>query len=209
MVDISFCTTALNRPEILEQTYHSFSNNIDGLDFKKYDLWLNIDPIVNTKNILLNEEIAKRFFNKVHVRIPDEPNFPKAINWCWSQANTQYIFHLEDDWILNGKINFNNIVDLFKTKNALEVILKAYQYKYDKLALSPSIWHYDLYKTFAGKLNENINPECQLRDKKFAYGFNISNIKTFGQSIITNDIGRNWLKQQKLIKPGKSNFVRY
>lgn len=206
---ISFTTTALARPEILEQTYKSFSNNIEGLDMSECTLYINIDPVPNNK---LQEEtllVVKKYFNNVSYRMPEQPNFTNAVNWCWSSANTPFIFHLEDDWILLKKINISSIFDLFDKMGALEVILRAYATKYNKLALSPSIWKHSLYKTFAGKLDVNINPEIQLRNKKFAKSFCKKNIMTTEKHIIVKDIGRDWLKNKGLKKPLKGKFIKY
>lgn len=205
---ISFTTTALVRPKIIEQTYASFSKNIVGLDLSRCILYINIDPVPNDVDPTSVVKVAKRFFGDVYVRIPTEPNFSSAINWCWESANTPYIFHLEDDWVLNKEININKIIKLFDS-NALEIVLRAYDYKYIKLVLSPAIWKYELYKAFAGKLDININPEIQLRNERFKEFFNENNIITFGKRLIVKDIGREWLVGRNLKKPIKKEFVRY
>ena len=206
---LSFTTTALSRPEILEKTYKSFLSNIKGENISECTLYINIDPIPNNGLQQDTLIVAKKYFKNVIYRMSEQPNFSDAINWCWSNTKTPYIFHLEDDWILLKKININNIFDLFNKTKALEIILRAYNTKYKKLALSPSIWKFNLYKTFAGKLNININPEVQLRDKKFAHAFTKNNIIVEGKNVIVKDIGRDWLKNKGLKKPVKSKFVRY
>lgn len=205
---ISFTTTALVRPEIIEKTYASFSKNLVGIDLSKCTLYINIDPIPNNANPMPVIKIARKFFGEVCVRIPMSPNFSSAVNWCWESANTPYIFHLEDDWLLLKEIDIQKTIKLFD-KGALEVVFKAYAYEYDRLVLSPAIWKRDLYKTFAGKLDININPEIQLRNKKFAATFGISNIKSVGKRPIVRDIGREWLVGRNLKKPVKKEFVRY
>lgn len=211
---LSFTTTSLARPEILEQTYASFLNNIEGADMSKCTLYINIDPIPYSNKIGSLQKstlaVAKKYFNNVVYRLPEQPNFTDAVNWCWSSAETPYIFQLEDDWILLKKININNILSLFNKKSALEVILRAYTAKYTKLALSPSIWKYDLYKTFAGNLEITRNPEVQLRDACFASAFNQKNIIVEGKdNPVVKDIGRKWLKSKGLKKLGKAKFIQY
>ena len=106
---------------------------------------------------------------------------------------------------LQKKIDINKIIN----NKALEIILRAYKYKYTKLALSPSVWKYDLYKIFAGKLDVNINPEVQLRNKKFSKAFTKKSIVTVGNNIIVKDIGRKWLRAKGLKKAVKSSFTQY
>lgn len=210
---LSFTTTALVRPEILEQTYLSFSNNIEGVDIAECVLYINIDPVPYSNKINKLRKcmlsIAKKYFNNVVYRLPEQPNFTDALNWCWTQADTPYIFHLEDDWVLLKKININEIFDLFDKKSALALTLKSYSHKQYGLALSPSVWKRSLYKVFAGKLDINRNPESQLKDKCFSYMFNQENIITLGNNNIVKDIGRAWLEKKGLEKPDKLKFVRY
>ena len=203
---LSFTTTALSRPEILDKTYKSFLNNIKGENISKCTLYINIDPVPNNKLQQDTLIVAKKYFKNIIYRMPEQPNFSDAINWCWSNAKTPYIFHLEDDWLLLKEIDINNIFSLFNKTKALEVILRAYNTKYNKLALSPSIWKSSLYKIFAGKLDININPEVQLRDKKFAHAFTKNNIIVEGRNVIVKDIGRNWLKNKGLKKPIKNKL---
>jgi len=206
---MAFTTTALSRPEILEQTYKSFFTNIEGINISKCILYINIDPVPNSKLQQNTLAVAKKYFNNVIYRLPKQPNFTDAVNWCWSSAETPYIFQLEDDWVLLEKININNIFNLFDKTGALEVILRAYTTRYTKLALSPSVWKYDLYKVFAGKLDVSKNPEVQLRSSRFAEKFTKKNIITVGKNIIVKDIGRKWLELKGLKKPIKFNFIQY
>lgn len=207
---ISFTTTALSRPDIINQTYESFSKNIKNIDLSKCVLYINIDPIPNDEGLQKETiEVAKKYFGNVIYRVPKEPNFTLAVNYCWCSAYTPYIFHIEDDWLLTTEIDMNEVSILFQKDNVLEIILRAYPYKYDKLALSPSIWKYELYKVFAGRLKVDINPEVQLRDCRFSKYFNQDSIITLGTKPIVKDIGRLWLSNRGLVKPMKSNFVRY
>jgi hypothetical protein len=208
--EISFCTTALSRPDIIDQTYKSFTKNIKNLDLSSCILYINIDPIPNDEKLQQETlEVAKKYFNNVIHRIPNEPNFTVAINYCWESAETPYIFHLEDDWVLTKEIDINEVMRFFGNSNKLEVIFRAYSYKYTKLVLSPSIWKYDLYKIFAGNLKTSLNPEVQLRDKRFADFFNQDSIVAIGNKPIIKDIGREWLFSKNLKKPVKNKFVRY
>ena len=207
---IAFTTTALNRPDVIDKTYESFSKNIKNLDLSMCTLYINIDPIPNDK-LLCGEvlEVARKYFGNVVYRTPDKPNFTSAVNYCWDSVCTPYIFHIEDDWLLITEIDMNEIGALLSNDTILEVVLRAYQYKYHKLVLSPSIWKYELYKVFAGQLKTDINPEVQLRDERFSKYFNTNSIVVLGTKPIVKDIGRKWLSDKNLIKPVKGKFVKY
>jgi len=210
MCSIVFTTTATNRPEILRRTYASFSANLVGLNLKDIDLLINIDPLPNKININANVDVAKSFFKTVRVNTPDKPSFSTAINWLWSEAQSPYIFHLEDDWILLKPIKVKSL--LKNMGNKLQIILRAYGYKYDKMVLSPSIIRHELYSRIGGRLDETINPEIQLRNPSIV-GVKIdkSMLLDFPQNkIIVKDIGRKWMDQQDFKKPDKKfKFYRW
>ena len=204
---IAFTTTALSRPYVLEQTYYSFVNNIEGIDVSKCTLFINVDPVPNNTLQQDTLAVAKKYFNNVVYNITKEPNFTGAVNWCLTNADTPFIFHLEDDWCLLEKINIVDLIALADEKVALQIVLRAYDYDYNWPVLSPGIWRYSLYKTFVGRLNININPEAQLKKKEFVY--DRDKIIVVGEDIIVKDIGRHWLKVKGLEKPTKSEFIKY
>lgn len=205
-MNISFTTTACCRPELLRKTYNSFYENIKGIDFSKITLYINIDPLPDVKNRDETLEVAKKYFKNVIYRFPETPNFTSAINWLWSNADTDYIFHLEDDWILTSPVHIEDIVNRFDENEVMEVALRAYPYEYKKLCLSPSFWRKSLYKRFAGHLDENKNPEVQLRVK----GISPDNISCIGEYPIVKDIGRGWLSDSKFKRPiTKSVFTSW
>jgi len=100
---IDVLTTAIRRPELLEITYKSFFSRISNLP--RLRIILNIDPLGNgsTSECIA---VAKQYSDDVIFRTPLEPNFSSAINWCWSQLQSSYFIHLEDDWLLQRDINF-------------------------------------------------------------------------------------------------------
>lgn len=209
---LDFCTTAMSRPEIVDKTYFSFSKNLKGINLKECRLFINIDPLPSKVDRIEVTKIAQKYFKEVHPNYPKVPNFTTALNWVWSQADNKYIFHLEDDWELTEEISIDNLMKPFKKHPKLmQVALRAYKYKYVSCVLSPGIFHKRFYKAVAGKLNEKINPEIQLRGKNFGIEmpgkeFNISwqgKIVVYPKKIIILDIGRKWLKKSKFKKPDK------
>ena len=206
---ITFCTTAMPRPDIVEATYKSFSNNIKDLDLKEQRLLLNIDPVSSgdlDSDIEETKEVARRYFGEVIVNVPEKPNFTAAVDWCWTTANTEFVFHLEDDWELRQAINIGEIISNMRSNGYMQTILRAYTYTYSKLVLSPSIIHRDYYSRFAGEFDYDVNPEIQLRkpfvDKK--------KIFVAGKNPIVFDLGRAWLKGQPFKKPSmKGEFTEW
>ena len=217
---MDFTTTAMARPDIVEQTYKSFSKNLEGVDLKDCRLFINIDPLPDDVDRKEVTEVAKKYFKEVHPNYPEKPNFTAACNWVWSNAETEYIFHLEDDWSLLEKISIPKLLKYFETyPKLMEVVLRAYSYHYNTCPLSPCIMHKRYYKAVAGNLDEKINPEIQLRGKKFGIEMPGRDFKISPEGklivypekrkrIIVKDIGRKWLKKSKFRKPsGKGRFI--
>ncbi len=212
---MDFTTTAMARPDVIYKTYKSFSKNLVGIDLKECRLFINIDPLpidVDRKEVT---KIASQYFKEVNPNYPEKPNFTAACNWLWSNAETKYIFHLEDDWTLLKKVSVPLLLKYFnKQPELMQVILRAYRYTYFKCVLSPGIFHERFYKMVAGKLNEGCNPEIQLRGKKFGIKMPDpeSKITSKGKiivheskskNIIVKDSGRAWLKKSGYKKPKK------
>jgi hypothetical protein len=104
----------------------------------------------------------------------------------------------------------------------MEVALRAYSCIYDKCPLSPNIMHERYYKAVAGKLDESLNPEIQLRGKNFGIEMPSLHPKISWKGklavypeethdIILKDIGRAWLKKSMYKKPTvkKSHFTSW
>lgn len=201
---IAFTTTATNRPEIVEKTYSSFNSNLNGY-LKKCELIINIDPLPSGDNREEVVKVAEKHFKKVTAITPATPNFTTAINTLWSEAKTDYIFHLEDDWVLTQSFSVDSIIDyLDKNPKYLQCVLRAYNYDYNKMALSPSIIKKKLYSQIAGKLNANLNPEIQLRDTNVTkYDLSKGYVTVFGEKPIVKDIGREWMEKSAFRRPDK------
>jgi hypothetical protein len=197
------------RPDIIETTYKSFSENLEGIELAECKLLLNIDPVCSEnlqENIEATKAVAAKYFGEVVVQVPDKPNFTAAVDWCWTTAETEFIFHLEDDWELREKVNVPKVISTMRNDSIKHVILRAYSYKYNKMALSPCIIHRDYYKRFSGDFDYNINPEIQLR-KTFVKK---EEIIVAGKIPIVFDLGRTWLKTQPFKRPKvKGDFTAW
>jgi len=220
---MDFTTTAMTRHEIVDRTFDSFSKNLQGIDLKDCRLFINIDPLPEGAQRKLVIKVSKKYFGEVIYNTPKKANFSVACNWLWSNAKTEYIFHLEDDWILKEKVNMKDLLRYFdKHKNLQIVQLRAYRFTYDKIALSPCIMHKRLYQAIGGNLNEDRNPEVQLRGEKFGIVMPYPTLKipfegkiiTYPKSskkIILKDIGREWINKSdyRKQKVKKARFVTW
>lgn len=205
MSNIVFTTTATNRPKILDRTYDSFHRHISDIDLRECKLIINIDPLPSSEKIEDVIRVAKKYFGEVVYNIPEKANFTSAINYLWSKADADYIFHIEDDWLLIEKIELLKITkQLSENENLLQCILRAYDYKYDKMVLSPSIIKKCLYNKIGGILNPNLNPEIQLRDIGITkYEINKTRLSVCGEHPIVEDIGRKWIEKSGFKRPDK------
>jgi hypothetical protein len=201
---MEFCTTATVRPEIIDQTYKSFFDNLIGLQ-GPHTLYINIDP-VPTKDIASVLEVCNKYFQTVISNAPSIPSFPAAVKWCLSQPKGTEFFYLEDDWILNKPININDMRALFS--DSISVInLRAYPIKDNRICLSPSLWKRETGHVISSRLDILHNPEKQLRPIS---GSNPGGNKHLGYSSIQypldtkdnaiTDIGRPWLKNTTMAK---------
>jgi hypothetical protein len=207
-----FTTTACARPDLLERTYNSFFNNLIDVDFHRCTLYINIDPIPDKGQVQKCISVSEKFFGKVIYNTPDKANFTRALKWCWSQnGDSKYIFNLEDDWICLRPIRINEYITLLEQKeDRVAVNLRAYIKPKKRICLSPSIWKRFYVKSITAKLNDNYNPEKQLRrsyDSKNFIGIDIGFYESlhYPNKIIIKDIGREWAKNNLLEKDKSHN----
>lgn len=125
MENIDITMTATIRPSIISKTLDSINNHIIGKKPREnFRLVLNIDQIgepYKPKEVL--RVVEEKFPNFIY-NIADNPSFPKAVKWVWSQVNTKYIFHIEDDWTFPRKIDvlhMMNILDKYERLSSLRL----------------------------------------------------------------------------------------
>ena len=205
---ITFTTTSLCRPEISKKSLDSLQSAID-VDLKLFRIYLNIDPFPSNINPDEVESLFKDYFGEVICHKPKLANFANAIKWCWSTADSDFIFHYEDDWLFKPfslKGLLNNMQE-----NTHQVRLRAYDWDnhIGKLSLSPSLIKKDCYKAFGKGMSHDTNPEVQLRNQSIFKVLPTGAI-IYPKSILIKDIGRTWLKENKLQRNKiKSYFINY
>jgi len=205
---IDFTTTATARPDILYKTYKSFNNHLKDIDLKNCTLYINIDPVpelVDRNEVLA---VAESFFGVVVANMPAKPNFTAAYNWIWDNAKSDYIFNLEDDWVLIEDISINKLLKIANRSNEIYAVpLRAYSYVYDKASLSPSLLSRKFYGAVGGNLDISKNPEIQLRGNAFGLELGQDKVYAYPKHVVVKDIGREWIKNQPFKRPGiKSEF---
>ena len=92
------------RPDLLRRTLASFQE----LLFENFAIGrvsINIDPWFKEGRFVREcASIAGDFFPSAVILSPDSPSFGHAVKRLWQQSKCEFIFHLEDDWILEEPV---------------------------------------------------------------------------------------------------------
>ena len=119
MYRIDVTITACCRDDILYSTLHSFCHNF--LGWADARCVINIDPLgYSTPDQVL--DVCNEFFNDVVYRVAEQPNFARAFKWCWDHAEADYVFHLEDDWLMLRDVDINVIFNLLEKYENLALL---------------------------------------------------------------------------------------
>lgn len=227
MQKLLFTITSTIRPQILSLTLDSFNKHLNH-SLKEYDCYINIDPSPchSEKKAQKIIEITQKYFKTVVNNCPKTPNFSLAIKWLWTSANTPYIFHLEDDWILKKHIDIDEMIGIMKKNDYYQIRLTKFLISSatNLYGLSPCLISRVFYKTVAKNMSIDQNPERQLRNvskwglvdpiilssdgklsepngKVIQYPYN---------KVVIRDIGRMWRYEQKLYKPeNEDSFISW
>jgi len=215
-IDITISATI--RPELLYVTLDSFKSKLLKNNFK-YRVILNVDPIGDDKyNQQKMLDITKFFFDNIVYNFPKEPNFPKAVIWCWKQVESDYVFHLEDDWFLIKNINLNSMINILNNNSDIASLrlsktdqketgkkIKDFVY-HEKLSLNPTLFNGKFIKEVVKMMDDKLNPEKQLRcsnlNKRTRFICKWKHViyTKEGNGILIKDIGREWMETTKYHK---------
>ena len=219
---MDFTTTAVCRPGVLDKTLASFDKNLLDINLKDCRMVINIDPLPRKCDRQEVVIVAEKYFGEVKYNMPKVANFTAAYNWVLSNAETNYIFNLEDDWELRRAIKLRDVIKYFKTnKQMLQVLLRAYKYHYRTCALSPGVWNKRFYQAVGGKLRTDLNPEAQLRGERFGIIMPTRALKAIKskqfvgvypqhvKQVILRDLGRAWINKTKFRKNGKGKKAHF
>jgi hypothetical protein len=185
LIDITM--TAVIRPEVIRQTLESFCNDLFYDDKINYRLIINIDPIGEDKSPMEVVKVAESFFDNVVYNIPKEPSFCKAVIWVWNKIVSDYVFHLEDDWVILRKIPLVEMIRILdknpdlsclhfyrkdiSNRKKISLFGTTYVYKNNYyvsgkpfgFSLNPVLVRSEFIKQVVSKMNNKSNPEKQIR----------------------------------------------
>ncbi|MDP9572466.1 UNVERIFIED_ORG: hypothetical protein J2W66_002959 [Agrobacterium larrymoorei] len=134
MPTIDICLVAGRRPDLLKTTLQSFSASVFE-NFNVTNFYANIDPIFGgTDDEKRTQDVIRSFFPDAHITTPENPNFCTAVKRNWLSTQSPFVFHLEDDWVVNEKIFSAEILEIFSNKDVAQVSLnhfyKNWNYKH-------------------------------------------------------------------------------
>ena len=113
--------TAVKRPEVIEKTLKSFTENLF-TNPDEHRLLVNIDPVGDDVSFDEITNMIKGYFPNYIAYMPDEPSFPKAVIKIWKDVESEYFFHLEDDWILRRSLSLDSLLNPLKYNKDLACI---------------------------------------------------------------------------------------
>lgn len=203
-------TTAMARPELLERTYRSFCENVEGLS--DCPVIINVDPVPSSPDNAPNTDaciaIARRYFRNV-TATSGIGNFTNALMTVWEKACEEgydYIFHLEDDWVLKEKVKLIDLMSILGPSDIeiYQCCLRAYhinsKYRFGYLcSLSPNLIKRRAADRFLDELCDCKNPEIQIRafcTRNERYSHN--NVAVVGDTPIVEDIGLQWRNERNI-----------
>jgi hypothetical protein len=209
---LTFTTTAMPRPELIEKTYASFQRMLLDIDIKKCTLFINIDSFPNQEDKAKKDDvisIARRYFGNVIPNTPVTGNFPLAVKWCFSKIETYYNFHLEDDWELLTPFKVSLFNQFFVAPHVQQVAFRAWKHAGSDFWLSPSFIRGSFCRAIAEKMNDAENPEVQIRRIKNEYkNESFLSFPFDHRAVVLKDLGREWMKSQNFNR-GDFNFVTW
>jgi hypothetical protein len=223
--------TAVLRPKVLNATLKSFEKHLFK-SFSDHRLIVNIDPVGDsTTDAVLN--VIYDFFPKdnVYYRCPNTPHFGVAAQWVWSKVESEFVFHLEDDWRLLEDVSLQDLFDILSTSMDMgsirllickEKYMKGYfkdvKSKHftinNKLSLNPCLCRGVYLRKLSSMMNPSKNPELQVvhASPTSKFGKFTSSWKhvvyDHKKNPIVENIGKNWRIKRNLIRK-RSDFVTW
>ncbi len=218
---------AIYRPEILQLTLWSFHRGLLS-QFEGKTLIINLDPSNSEASSARQQEqtlkICRHYFDKVISRFPCEPGFGAAVRWVWSEALefNRPFFHLEDDWVLNRKLDRHLVFENFAHPAVGSIRLQRRPNVQTTLSQSLSLNPVFLNPEFIAEALTNFRSDLD-PEKQFKYEPLNSQLKRWRHYIypgvvacapyrfgIVSDTGTHWRKSKSIEKrfvDGRSFWV--
>jgi len=195
-VKIDITIVAGRRPELLRATLESFADRAFSHHHVQ-DVFVNIDPIFgNEADSLACVNLVKDYFPSPVVFTPPDAGFGAAVKRLWSSTTSDFVMHLEDDWLALDDID-SRIEACFQAQGVKQVSFHTANQNWDtrkrghhhrrrryarflgvklplpgtfpKFTTSPSIIEGDFARMSAGLMNPAFDPE-----KQFYSGVNLA-----------------------------------
>lgn len=131
MPEVELTVVAARRPALLARTLESFHQRL----FRHFRLArasINIDPAwggeVEAAECVT---VMRSLFPDAVVFAPEKPGFTAAVKRLWSHSHAEYIFHLEDDWLLMEDVQPDDLSP-FDDPTVAQVSLMAKEKNWDR-----------------------------------------------------------------------------
>jgi hypothetical protein len=153
--EVTVCLTSCGRPDLLQRTLDSFHRfNPGGRIIISEDC---ADPE-------LIDVIAASHPDARILSGPERLGQMRSIDRLFSEVETPYLFHLEDDWLFDGPVNWRAAIELLATRDdvanvsvrAFSEIKEKYRQRSDALTLQGEtfrLMHRDAHPEFFGWSN--------------------------------------------------------
>ena len=189
MPAIDVTIVAARRPALLAKTLESFHQRL----FRHFEVsraLINIDPIWGTE-AEMNEcvRLFKSIFPAAIAYTPQAPSYCRAVKRLWTNTVSDFVFHLEDDWLLLEDVS-QSILERFDDPKTAQVSLMAKEKRWDRhrrgdyhyikrrgkifslfpapirkrvpaFTVSPGFTRGDFARTWASLMDESFDPEKQ------------------------------------------------
>ncbi|WP_426230675.1 glycosyltransferase family 2 protein [Pararhizobium sp. DWP3-4] len=185
---IDLCIVLGRRPDLLQRTLESFERDVFP-NFVFQNVFVNIDPIFGTEQDERDcMHLVKLCFPSAHFFRPEKPGFCAAVKRLWSHTLSDYVFHLEDDWVALDRLD-KQLMEPFHDPHVMQVsfhtadqhwdiarkghLHQRNEYarvfgvniplfrKFPKFTTSPSVLRGDFARQAAGLMDETRDPEKQ------------------------------------------------
>lgn len=220
-IDVTLVST--RRPDLLKQTLDSFSRHLFSRGSVRR-LFVNLDPLWGDAEAdRAVERICRSYFEDVVVRRPAEPSFGGAVKWLWSQPETGWFFHLEDDWLLLRPVALGRLAREMDADGVAQISFSRLNRKawrkgvwLDRFTTSPSILKTSFARQVSALQDADLDPEKQLYGTENPALRNLTDRfrhrlhdHRFARAYIA-DIGRAWRERHgigKRLVDGRSTWV--
>jgi len=201
---IDIVTTALCRPDLLDLTYRTFFGRLLGLP--RVRIIINVDPL-GYGSAADCVKVASKFSSEICWRCPKTPGFMSAVQWCYNQAESEIVLHLEDDWFLKRRLNYLDWLQELTVAQAAQCVLPMKAPRQNsKLTYSfrPNLCRREqVQNALKVAATSGMNPEQYLRN----YVPTLTSIDFNGAGPrLISDMGRKWAKSCGLLKTDQNNL---